>query len=245
MNLVDVLIIGFILFGALHGYQKGLITSIVNFFIWLVGFLVASWKYVAVLSLAEQYFPLRQWIEPMIYRVLLPTVESKAETLQQQVLGNILGIIPEEWRGFFPFSDLSSTQMPQTLEQVTHSLAGTITESILSLFAFGFVFYFVVLCIQILVAILLRPLGSWSGSFNRGGGLLFGGLGSLIGLSVLAGLLSPFLNIGANDGFMELVLNSYLYPHLIQTFNLLDQMFSAQLKEKLLEPLSMGKGVWF
>lgn len=245
MNLIDVLIIGFVLLGALHGYQRGLISSIFNFFIWIAGFLVASWQYMSALRWTEHYLPLREWIEPVIYRTLLPSVESKALTLQQKVLGNIIGVIPEEWRSMLPSAELTGVEIPQTIEQMTHSLAGRITDSILSLIAFGFVFYCVVLAMQLLVFILLRPLGIWSGSFNRGGGLLFGGLSSLIGLSVLAGILTPLLQIDVNHSFSGLVLNSYLYPYLVETFNALDQMFSAQLREKLLEPLSMGKGVWF
>ena len=91
MNLIDVLILGFILLGALHGYQRGLITSIINFLSSIVGFVVASWEYMVALHWAEQYFPLQQWLEPVIYRIMLPAVQSKASTLQQQALGNILG----------------------------------------------------------------------------------------------------------------------------------------------------------
>jgi len=245
VNLIDVLIIGFVLLGALHGYQRGLITSIVNFFSWIVGFLVASSQYMTALGWAEHYLPLQKWIEPVIYRALLPSVESKATTLQQQLLGNMLGILPEEWRNIFPSLNLSGLQMPQSVEQVTHRLAGAIAENILNLIAFGFVFYFTVLIIQILVSIFLRPFSSWSGPFNRGGGLMFGALSSLIGLAVLAGLLSPFMQLGEGGSFVELIQNSYIYPRLVETFNVLDQVLSAQLKEKLIEPLSMGKGVWF
>lgn len=245
VNLIDVLIVGFVLLGALQGYRRGLITSVVNFFSWIAGFLVASWQYMTALRWAEQYFPLQQWLEPVIYRALLSSVESKVSSLQGQVLGNIWGVLPEEWRNNFPSLNLSGVQIPQNAEQMTHHLAGMITENILSLFAFGFVFYCVVLLIQLLVAILLRPFGSWSGSFNRGGGLIFGGLSSLIGLSVLASLLSPFLQLGVSGGFIVLIQNSHLYPYLLEIFNGLDQVFSAQLREKLLEPLSMGKGVWF
>ncbi len=245
MNLIDVLIVGFILLGALQGYQRGLITSVVNFLSWIVGFLVAAWQYMNALRWAEQYFPLQEWLEPVIYRALLPSVESKASSFQQQVLGNILAAIPEEWRSIFPSVNVSGVPMPQTVEQVTHHLAGTITANILGLLAFGFVFYCVVIVTQLLVAILLRPLGSWRGSFNRGGGLMFGGLSSLIGLSVLAGLLFPFLQLGVGGSFIELIQNSYIYHYLVEIFNVLDQLFSAQLKEKLFEPLSVGKGVWF
>jgi len=245
VNLIDVLIVGFVLLGALHGYQRGLITSIVNFLSWIIGFLVASWQYMAVLRWTEQYFPLQQWLEPVIYRALLPTVESKASSLQQKVLGNIFGAIPEEWSSIFSSLNLTGVKMPQTIEQMTHSLAGIVTENILSLLAFGLVFYCVVLLMQLLAAILLRPFGSLIGSFNRGGGLMFGGLSSLIGLSVLAGLLSPFIQLGVGGSFTGLIQNAYFYPYLVETFNVLDQLFSAQLREKLFEPLSMGKGVWF
>jgi len=245
VNLFDVLIIGFVLLGALRGYQRGLITSIVNLFSWIVGFLVASWQYIAALRWAEQYLPLQQWLEPVIYRALLPSVETKALILEQELLGSMLGVLPEEWRNIFPSLNLSGLKIPQTVEQVTHSLAGTITENILQLIAFGCVFYCTVLLIHLLAAILLRPFGSWGGSFNRGGGLLFGGLSSLIGLSVLAGLLSPFLQMGESGNFIQLIKNSYLYPYLIETFNILDQVLSAQLREKLIEPLSMDKGVWY
>lgn len=245
MNLIDVLILGFILLGALYGYQRGLITSIVNLLSSIVGFVVASWEYMAALQWTEQYFPLQRWVEPVIYRAVLPSVQSKASSLQQQALGNILGALPPEWRSIFASLNLPGVQMPQAIEQVTHRLAGMLTERILSLIAFGCVFVVVVVLIQLLVAILLRPFGSWGGSFNRGGGLMFGGLSALIGLAVLAGLFSPLLELGVGGSINDLIQNSNFYPYLVGVFNALDQAFSAQLSQKLLEPLSLGKGVWF
>ena len=243
MNLVDILILGFIFFGALHGYQRGLITSIVRFLSCIVGFIVAAREYLNVLRWAEQFLPLQQWLEPVIYRLLLPAVQSKASALQHQALGNILGLLPPEWRGIF--SNLPNIQMPKAIEQITQNLSEMLTEHILSLIAFGFVFFIVVLLIQILVDFFLRPFGGWGGSFNRGGGLMFGGLSALIGLSVLAGLFSPLLQLGVGGSFNALVQNSYFYPYLLGIFHVLDQAFSAQLRQKLLEPLSLDKGVWF
>ncbi|HBW37122.1 CvpA family protein [Desulfosporosinus sp. BICA1-9] len=245
MNLLDVLILGFILLGALRGYQRGLLTSIVNFLSGIAGFLVAVWQYKAALRWVEQYFPLQQWLEPVIFRVVLPAVQSKADTLQQQFLGSILSSLPPELRSFFSSSNLPSLPMPQTIEQVSHHLAGVLTERILNLIAFGVVFYTVVLIFQLGCAILLRPFGSWRGSLNRGGGLLFGGLGSLIGLSVLAGLFSPLLNLGVGQSYNVLIQNSYFYPYLVGIFNGLDQIFSAQLRQNLLDPLTLDKGDWF
>ena len=243
MNLIDILILGFILLGALHGYQRGLISSIVNLLSSIVGFLVASWKYMFVLRWAEQYFPLQQWLEPVIYRAILPTVQSKASSIQHQALGNILGALPPEWRSIF--ENISGVSMPQTLEQATHGLAGMFTERILSLIAFACVFYIVVFIIQLLFSILLRPFGSWGGSLNHGGGLIFGGLSALIGMSIMAGLFSPLLHLGVGGSFNALIQSSSFYPYLVEIFRILDQMFAAQLGQKLLAPLSQGQGTWF
>lgn len=245
MNLIDVLIVGFILLGALHGYQRGLITSIVNFLSGIVGFVVASWKYMEALHWAEKHMPLQQWLEPLIYQAILPVVKSKADSLQQQAVGSILGALPPEWRNIFDSLNLPGGQLSQATEQVTHRLAGTLSVQILSLLAFGCVFFIVMVLIQLLFAIFLRSFGSWGAAFNRGGGLLFGGLSALIGLSVLAGLFSPLLNMGVGGTISDFIKNSNLYPYLTGIFHALDQVFSAKLSQKLLEPLSLGKGVWF
>jgi len=243
MNLIDILILGFILLGALRGYQRGLISSIVNLLSNIVGFLVASWKYMVALHWAEQYFPFQQWLEPVIYKAILPSVQTKASSLQGQTLSNILAALPSELRSLF--ENLSGVQMPQAIEQVTHRLAGVFTERILSLIAFGCVFYCVVFIIQLFFSILLRPIGHWGGSLNREGGLVFGGLSALIGLSVMAGLFSPLLHLGVGGSFNSLIQSSIFYPHLVEIFNTLDRVFAAQLSQKLLQPLSQSQGVWF
>lgn len=245
MNLIDVLIIGFILLGALHGYQKGLVTSVVNLLSSIVGFMAASWGYIAALHWVERFFPLQQWLEPLIYRAILPSVQSKASNLQQQALGNILAVLPPQWRDIFSSLTLPSGQTTQAIEQVTNRLAETLAENLLSLISFGCVFLLAVILIHLLVALLLRPLGSWGGAFNRGGGLLFGGVSALTVLAVLAGVFSPLLNLSSNGRIGDLIQHSDFYPYLIGTFHVLDQVFSAQISKKLLEPLSLGKGVWY
>ena len=243
MNLIDILILGFILLGALRGYQRGLIASIVNLLSNIAGFIVASWKYMVALRWAEQYFPFQQWLEPVIYRAIRPTVQTKASTLQDPTLANILGSLPSELRSLF--ENLSGVQMPQAIEQVTHRLAGLFTERILSLIAFACVFYFVVFIIQLIFSVLFRPFGNWGGSLNREGGLVFGGLSALIGLCVMAGLFSPLLQLGVGGSINALIQSSTFYPHLVEIFNVLARVFAAQLSQKLLGPLLLSQGVWF
>lgn len=245
MNFLDVLIIGFVLLGALHGYQRGLLTSIANFLSGIVAFLVAVGQYKAALRWAEQFLPLQQWLEPVIYRAVLPSVQSKADTLQHKFLENILELLPLELRSYFSSSNLVSVPLPETIEQVSSRLAGALTEHILNLIAFGLVFYTVVLLMQLGFSIILSPFGGRSGLLNSGGGLFFGGLSFIIGLAVLAGLLFPLMNLGVGGSFNVLLQTSYLYPYLLEIFNLLDQLFSAHLQQNLLDPLSLDKGVWF
>lgn len=245
MNLIDVLIFGLILLGALRGYQKGLLSSIVNFLSGIAGFLIAVWKYKEALSWVQHYCPLQQWLEPIVYRAVLPAIQSKSDALEGQFLGKLLGSLPPELRSLFSSHNLSSLPLPQTIEQLGHRLAGALTERLLNLIAFGVVFYTVVVLIQLLVAIVLRPFGNWSGSLNRGGGLVFGGLSSLLGLSVLAGLFFPLLHLGVGGSFNALIQNSTFYPYLVEIFDVLDRVLSAQLRQNLLEPLSVEKGNWF
>jgi hypothetical protein len=61
----------------------------------------------------------------------------------------------------------------------------------------------------------------------------------------VAGLFSPLLQLGVGGSFNALIQSSSFNPYLLEIFRVLDQAFSAQLSQKLLEPLSQGQGVWF
>lgn len=243
MNLLDILILGFILFGALLGYQKGVISSIFTLLSYIVGFFIASWKYMSVLRWAEHYFPLQQWLEPVLYRAILPYIQAKASSIQNQASDSILGVLP--WDLSSLIGNLFGVQMSQAVELVSHRLAGVFTELLLSLIAFCCVFFLVVIIIQRFFSLLFSPFGKWGGSLNRGGGLLFGGLSALMGMSIVAGLLSPLLQLGFGGSINPLIQNSVFYSWLLGIFRLMDQAFAAQLSHKLLEPLSQGQGVWF
>lgn len=243
MNLVDILIVAFVLLGALHGYQRGLISSVLNFLSYVVGFVIALWKYTDALRWVEQYFPLRQWLEPIIYKAILPFVQSKAPAVRNPVSDGILWELPLELRCLF--ENLSEVQMFLAIEQVTDHLTGIFTELILSVIAFCCVFFIVVIVVRLFLAILFQSFGGWYGLFNRVGGLFFGGLSGLLGLSVLAGLVSLFLQFGLCGSINSIIQSSMLYPFLLEIFRVIDQVFAAQISQKLLEPLSPVQGIRF
>lgn len=241
MNIIDIFILGIIALGALQGYRRGLITGIANFAGSIVGFLIASTQYLKALTWAEQRFPLKQWVEPFVYNMVKPAVQARAGNLNQQIIDKVISLIPPNVLSLLGnASSLNINNLAKGgVDTIAHSIAGILTEDILRVLAFGILYYFTVLLIQFLVGILLKPLGIFGGTLNRGGGFVFGALGSLIALAVLAGLFSPVLQLGKNGTLATLIDQSLFYPFLLQVFNMLDSLFKVQLKEKLLQPFDL------
>ncbi|CAA7599794.1 Colicin V production, CvpA [Acididesulfobacillus acetoxydans] len=228
MNIIDVLIIGLILLGALKGYRQGLLGGAVNLIGTLLGFLIASFRYQAVLAWIERYFPVHNWLEPFVYRVVWSQIQSQAQTPDGGVLPKILGGFSALFKSFPGTTGLSSLQSVSrgVLVQAAQNLSTVITDNLLRLMAFGLVFYAVVLLVH-LGAGLLLPLLPLGGTLNHGAGLILGGLTAAVVLAVLAGLLSPFLTLGAGPE-VAVMKNSYFYPLLVRIFQGLDRMFSLQ-----------------
>ncbi|MHB1652549.1 MAG: CvpA family protein [Desulfitobacteriaceae bacterium] len=239
MNIVDVLIIGIALLGALQGYRRGLLSGIASFIGTVGGFLLASMKYEAVLVWLEQHFPLQGWLEPIIYKIVWAQVQTQSNGMDSKVLDKILALFPLELRSLVSNGNSSSLQSVTqgVLEQAAHRLAGILTENLLRLVAFALVFYFIFVIVHLVIGLVLRPLGRLGGTLNHGGGFIFGGITAIIALAVLAGLLSPVLGLGLGAK-TSAIKDAYLYPYLLRVFQGLDQVFSLQLVSRLLEPLS-------
>lgn len=239
MNIIDVLIIGIILLGALQGYRRGLLSGAVNLVGTLVGFLIASFQYEVVLSWIERHFPVHNWLEPLVYKVVSSQIQSQAKMPDGGLLPKILGGFSAELKSFLGTGNPSSLQSVTQgiLDQAAHHLSSVITENILRILAFGLVFYAVVMLVH-LGAGLLIPLIPLGGTLNHGAGLILGGLTALIAIAVLAGLLSPFLTLSTGSQ-ATVIKSSYLYPYLLQVFQGLDKVFSLQLVSRLLGPLQL------
>lgn len=240
MNVVDVLVFGLILLGALQGYRRGLVSGLANFIGSLGGFVLASHNYDTVLYALEKKFPLQAWVEPYVYKVVWAQIQTQAQGANGNVLEKILSLFPVELRSFVTNSKGASLQSVTqgVMEEAAHRLAATLTENILKILAFALVFYGVYILVHLLVGIFLRPLGAFSGTLNHGGGLFFGGLTVVVALAVLTGILSPILNLGLSPRFV-LMQQSWFYPRFLYLFRLLDQVFAAQIAPRLLNPLQL------
>lgn len=239
MNIVDVLIIGIVLLGALQGYRRGLLRGAVNLLGTLAGFLIASFQYEAVLTWIEQHFPVQNWLEPIIYKVVSAQIQAQAKIPGGGQLPKILGGFSAEVKSLVGTGNLSSLQSVSqgVLDQAAQSLASTITDDLLRILAFGLVFYAVVLLVHLGVGLLI-PLMPLGGPLNHGSGLILGGLTATVALAVLAGLFSPFLT-SSTASQATVIKSSYLFPYLLQVFQGLDKIFSLQLVSRLLGPLQL------
>lgn len=245
MNIFDILILGFLILGALQGYRKGLISGLASLLGNLLGFYIAVKEYLNVLGWIELHTPLRQWLEPVVYRFLLPSIETQAQITQQQTLDRIFSMIPKELQGLIgsgTIPDLQSyTQnMVQTIAQ---NMAGVLTDNLMRIVAFFVTYLTVIVILQILVAVVLAPFGIFGSTVNHGGGFFFGALSALVGIAIFIGLISPLLPIFGQSEPLILLQQAWFYPYLVQIFEGLQSIFRLELIQELSVPTDLMKGL--
>lgn len=245
MNIFDILILGFLILGALQGYRKGLVFGLVSLLGSLLGFYVAVKEYLNVLGWLEQHTPLRQWLEPAVYRSVLPSVQNQAQTTQQQALERIFSMIPKELQGLIGSGTVPDfhAYTQNIVQTIAKSMSSVLTDNLMRILAFFLTYLAVVLILQILAVIILVPLSFFGGTVNRGGGFLFGALGVLVVIAIIVGLISPFLPILGQSGPLALLQKALLYPYLTQIFEGLKAIFRLEMAQNLKLPLDLMKGI--
>jgi uncharacterized membrane protein required for colicin V production len=243
MNIFDILILGFVLLGALQGYRKGLITGIVSLLGTLLGLVLAAREYLKVLAWIDKNTPIREWINPFVYKFMLPSVESQAKIAQQQTLERILSMFPKELRNLIGSGSVPDFQSytQSAVQAIAKDLSGIVTDNLMKMLAFAITFSFIVLIIQIIAFLILSPVGLLSGTVNRGGGFLLGGISAFIGLAVFIGLFSPFVTLAGQATPWGLLQESQSYPYLVKTFSYLVEMLRLNLDQGLTVPLDFTK----
>ena len=238
MNIIDVLVIGAVLAGALHGYRQGLITGLANLAGNIIGLIVASAEYGPAYNWVQQHLHLEQKLEQPIYTLIRPSIEAHAAGLEQQALARILGNLPPELQRLLPGDTQASLRvLPSSLlDGIATRIAGVVAENILHIMIFALIYLLVVAIVQIVAMILLKPLKIFGTTLNREGGLLLGGLGALTGIVVVAGLIAPLVKLGDQGTISVLINHSYFFPYLAQMFNVLVQHMGVQLSQWMSEP---------
>lgn len=240
MNFFDILVLVIVLLGAIQGYRKGLISGLISLGGSLVGLVVAAKNYQTLLEWLDQNTPFRGWLEAVIYKRMLTSVQDKAELMQEQTLEKFLSIFPEEFKkGMLGGANLSDMQIytDSVLQSIAQNFTYTLTDNALKIIAFALIYFGVIVALEIISAILLAPLGLFSGTINGGGGFIVGGVVSFLGLAIFVGLFSPFLTIanpGDTIGFLE---SSTTYPYLKQTFAYIGELLRLNFEQGLGLPL--------
>lgn len=245
MNIIDILILGFLILGALQGYRKGLISGLVNVLGSLVGFYIAVKEYLNVFDWIDLHTPLRQWLEPVVYRFLLPSVESQAQTTQQETLNRILSSIPKELQGLIGSGTVPDLQSytQNMVHTITQNMTGVLTDNLMRIFAFFATYLVIIIILQVITSIILGPFGFFSGTLNHWGGFIFGALGSLIGISIFIGLIAPVLPVFGQSEPLILLQKASAYPYLVQIFEGLQSIFKLQLTQGLNLPLDLKNAI--
>jgi uncharacterized membrane protein required for colicin V production len=199
-----------LLFGGIAGFQKGLITGLARFAGKITAIAVAVIFHKQFLNAVDPLLGVRRMVEPQIAAFLAKVIEKKASA------GG-------------PFNSHS------VLQPVINDATIALTDYILKIGSLLLLFILVTIIINIIIALVINPLAKSLGFVNRGGGLVFGILGVVVGVCLVIGLLSPFLTT-ISPGVLK-INNSLIYPWIMDGYKMLSGIISAFAGDFLVNPL--------
>lgn len=212
MNTFDIGVLIVLALGCFAGFQKGLLTGVAGFAGKILAIGVAVGLHKQVLTAVEPLLGLRGKVEPEIAKFLNNIVESKV------VSGGQFG-----------------NSVKDNVQPVIGDATVALTDYLLKIIAIMALFFVAMLLINLLISLLITPLAKKLSFADKGGGLLFGFFSVLVVISLVVGLLSPFLATGNLAGIR--VDDSLLYPWLIRSYNFLYNVIITFAGDILTNPL--------
>jgi len=240
MNIVDLVIIGLLLLGAINGYRKGFVGSLVGVFSSIIGLIVA-YKYYAVF---EKWVDSRLGLEKTLggfigEHITLPQAVSQFKLgdnlfndvsryfdslqLNAQIKGQLLAYLEriEESMG-------SSLQLP--LSDIINQYLAVI---ILSVAAFCIIWCSVNIILEMLTAIFRSLINTTPlGQVDRLGGIAAGALLNALFLMVIIGLFTPLImmagiaELGLLSPVISTIEKSELAPYFLSAFSFFFSKFT-------------------
>jgi uncharacterized membrane protein required for colicin V production len=222
----DLIVLAIVLWSAFTGFRRGLLTGVVKFVGKIVVIAVAFLFYKPFLALIEGVYPLRDVVGPWV------------DIFLQNVTGAFGGAtggnfaLPEEWtlpEGGLPegFTLPEGVELPEGLtlpegfalpggDLPLEALQNQMTDFILNTIALVLLFILGTVAVNILVALIVRPLAEALSVADRGGGLVLGLCGSFLLLAIVVGAAAPVID--ANESWAA-VRESMSYPILRAGYN--------------------------
>jgi uncharacterized membrane protein required for colicin V production len=235
MNLIDLLIIIFLLFGLLKGLKKGLLNSLVGLCSTLLGLFVAfkTHSYVAgwldarfqLLAKIAQYFEKRLVLSETVSQLKVETLSLAETNTSWDMLA-----LPEKLKlQLLDFSQKIGEQFGQTGDACLGDILYLfLAEIILKILVIILIWVLVdkgLLLISHLITKLTED--TFLGSLNKLGGVCIGLLIRALVLTIIIGLISPLFNIAQHTepSFLSAVLKTtseaFLVPWFASAFSLL------------------------
>ncbi len=207
MSGFDIVVLFLLGLGAITGFQKGLITGIARLVGKIAAIVVALLFHQQFLSLIEPVFNLRGIIEPRVVALLTKIMASK---------------------------DNSEGSTEAFIQPMLTEATITITDYTLKIIGLLLLFIILSVIINIFITFIVTPLAKSLGIVNKGGGLAFGALSTIIVLCIVVGMTAPFLNT-ANSGIIN-TNQSFLFPWLLEGYQQLLSFMGAFDSELLTNP---------
>ena len=207
MSSFDIVVLFLLGLGAITGFQKGLITGLARLAGKIAAIVVALLFHQQFLSFIEPVFNLRGIIEPRVVGLLTRIVASQTNS-----------------------EGSTETFVQPMLTEATI----VITDYALKIIGLLLLFIVLSVAINIFITLVVTPLAKSLGIVNRGGGLAFGALSTIVVLCLVVGIASPFLST-ANSGIIN-TSQSFLYPWLLEGYQLLLSFIGVFDSELLTNP---------
>lgn len=232
MNIVDLVIIVLLLLGAVDGYKKGFVGSLVGVAGSIIG-LVAAYKYYAVF---EKWLDGRLGIEKALGRFIGEHV-TLPQAVSQFKLGDSLFNDVGSYLEGLQFNPQIKAQLLTYLDKIEKSVGGSLQLSLneivyqylavilLSTASFLFIWFAANLVLQILAAFFRSLINTTPiGSLDRLGGIVTGAVISALFVMVIIGLFTPLITMAgiADLGLLAPVIrgfeNSAFVPFFLSCF---------------------------
>ncbi|NLI92895.1 MAG: CvpA family protein [Peptococcaceae bacterium] len=221
MNTFDIVVLILILAGGIAGFQKGLIMGLSRLVGKIAAIVVAVVFHQQFLKTIEPVLGLKKIIEPKISGFLAKIVESKLAAS---------GV---------PGGTTKALAQP-AINQATVAL----TDYVLKIGSLLLLFILVSLIINFVISLIISPVAKSLSFADRGGGMIFGILSTLIGVCLFVGLVAPLLTKG-NVGLFK-ISNSILYPWLMEGYDFIlfgIKAYAGDVLKNPLEGIPLFKGM--
>lgn len=200
LNIIDLIILAFLLLAAIQGYRRGFLYSLADFFGWLAGLVVAYFFYPTLVQNADKVFHLQEKLSGyFMHNLVLPeflgsfrlggsVVAEISAQLEKLALPDSFKASLLEYVG-----KLGQSIMTLTLQQIVNEFLATIVINALAFILIWLVVDKAILLVAMLLAALSRK--TILGGLDRIAGLALSLAVTFLTITIVLGLFQPLITV--------------------------------------------------